>query len=103
MNKPRKTNIINALQNEIKYYKSQYIKYKVVNIPLHHLRIKSYFSQSEVMDIPKDYIPEILIMRMSRAFGDIIEKFPIKIDFNEKYNNYEATLDLWVDINNTEE
>ena len=55
------------------------------------------------MDIPKDYIPEILIMRMSRAFGDIIEKFPIKIDFNEKYNNYEATLDLWVDINNTEE
>lgn len=100
MTKQRNRNIIKALQSEIRYYKSQPIKCQVVNIPLKHLRVRSFIAESEIKSIPKDYIPKIITMRMARAIEDGINQLPIDTNYNHELRRYDITLDLWIDTNN---
>ncbi len=100
MNKPRYMNLYKALKKELDYYKYQNLNFHFENKPFHHLRLKSFFSRYEVMDIPKDRIPEILIRRISRAFEDSIMQFPIIINYKKESGIYEAVLDLYIEQKN---
>lgn len=97
--KQRKVNIIRALKNELNFYKNHPITPVHVTIDrteLNHLRVCSYFTREEVLQMPKDVVPSLLQHRMVKAFEDSITEFPIETEFDERSLVYKASLDLWV-------
>ena len=83
--KVRKVNIIKALKEELRHYKD-----------LNHLRLKALFSREEVANMPRDVIPELLQIKLSKAFADNINKLPIETEYDENEDIYKARLDIWV-------
>ena len=96
MNKPRKKNIIKALKEELDFYKNQNLNFHIESTPLKRIRLKATVSQREFMNMPKDFISELLLMHLSHAFEDSIKKLPIKVNFNNDFGIYQVTLDLWI-------
>lgn len=97
MNKIRKTNIIRSLKHEISFYKGQLLPVNHIDrTELQHLRLQQVFSREEVMQMPKDVMPDLLQRRLSRAFENAIMEMPIETEFDDYFGVYISTLDLWV-------
>lgn len=99
MRKERKVNIIRSLKHEISFYKRQLLPVNHITIDrteLQHLRIQQSFSREEVIQMPRDMISHLLQYRMAKAFEDAISELPIETEFDEHFDVYRASLDLWV-------
>lgn len=97
MRKDRKVNIIRSLKHELSFYKRQLITPRIVyQTELTHLRLQQVFSREEVMQMPKDVMPDLLQRRLSRAFENAIMQMPIETEFDDYFGVYRSSLDLWV-------
>lgn len=104
MKKPRKINTIKALKREIEYYKRQTFPVKFIeHTPLNHLKLQTMFTPNEVIMMPKDVIPNLLINRMAKVFADNIASLPIITSYDKQLDMYRAEIDLWVKGVNYEE
>jgi len=96
MNKERKTNIIRALKDEVRFLKHQPIKI-IREVPeLNHLRLCASIRAEEVASVPKDLEMDLLKHNLVKAFSDNITQMPIETEFDERFGAYRATLDIWV-------
>ena len=84
----RQVVISKDLKEEIHFYKNQPVKIIRETIDLDHLCISSMFSFEEVAEMPKDIIPDLLIRKLTKAFSDNIQDFPIRTSLDEKHRSY---------------
>ena len=97
MKSERKINMIKALKKELNYYEKEALRtYTVDRTGLRHLRLKTAYSAIEVAYMSKDELDPLIIRSMSKAFGDILNQMPMETEYDERFQMYKVTLDLWI-------